>query len=236
MAQPRKRLILRGSCPHSRLGHTSDIHSHSYSNVGFSHPAANITEMCCWDGLHLQFFLCGRNNNIKFNIFTFNRKLIYHQLHIFYLTTLYFQYFLTFYKLKLCVNRNMCKGTSVKYDHQLINYFYGIKLLINWIYDFIFEKYSNWDILLKFSHLSIRRILLRYYSNYSGLWDILWHLLTMRYIMRYIMASSDYEIYCEIYILWHRLTHARLQDPFVHSHCWNTIGALRELPAFCVCT
>ena len=32
MAQPRKRPILTGSCPHSRLGHTSDIHSHSYSN------------------------------------------------------------------------------------------------------------------------------------------------------------------------------------------------------------
>ena len=29
--QPRKRLISR-SCPRSRLGHTSDIHSHSYSS------------------------------------------------------------------------------------------------------------------------------------------------------------------------------------------------------------
>ena len=56
--QPRKRLILRGSCPHSRLGHTSDIHSHSYSNDGFSHPEANITHISCWNGLHLQFFLC----------------------------------------------------------------------------------------------------------------------------------------------------------------------------------
>ena len=56
--QPRKRLILRGSCPHSRLGHTSDIHSHSYSNVWFSHPAANITDISAWDGLHLQLFLC----------------------------------------------------------------------------------------------------------------------------------------------------------------------------------
>ena len=34
MPQPRKRLILRGSSPHSRLGHTSDIHSQSYSWFG----------------------------------------------------------------------------------------------------------------------------------------------------------------------------------------------------------
>ena len=58
MPQPRKRLILRGSCPNSRLCQTSDIHSHSYSNVGFSHPAANLTDIACWDGLHLQYFLC----------------------------------------------------------------------------------------------------------------------------------------------------------------------------------
>ena len=58
MPQPRKRLILSWSCPHSRLGHTSDIRSYSYSNVGFSHPAANITDISCWDGLYLQFFLC----------------------------------------------------------------------------------------------------------------------------------------------------------------------------------
>ena len=45
-------------CPHSRLGHTSDIHSHSYSSVGFFHPAANITDISCLDGLHLQFFFC----------------------------------------------------------------------------------------------------------------------------------------------------------------------------------
>ena len=58
MPQPWKRLILRGSCPHSRLGHTSDIHSHSYRSIGFSHPAANIIDISCWDGLHLQVFLC----------------------------------------------------------------------------------------------------------------------------------------------------------------------------------
>ena len=28
------------------------------SSVGFSHPAANITAISYWDGLHLQFFLC----------------------------------------------------------------------------------------------------------------------------------------------------------------------------------
>ena len=55
---PRKRLILRGSCPHSRLSHTSDVHSHSYSSVGFSHPAAHITDISWWDGLHLHFLLC----------------------------------------------------------------------------------------------------------------------------------------------------------------------------------
>ena len=58
MSQPRKRLIFGGLCPHSRLGHTSNIHSHSHSNVVFSHPSANITDIFCWDGLHLLFFLC----------------------------------------------------------------------------------------------------------------------------------------------------------------------------------
>ena len=45
-------MILRGSCPHFGLSHTSEIHSHSYSSVGFSHPAANIS---CWDGLCFSF-------------------------------------------------------------------------------------------------------------------------------------------------------------------------------------
>ena len=55
--QPRNRLILRGSCPRSRLGHTSDIHSHSYNRCQCSHPAANITDIFCWACLHLKFFL-----------------------------------------------------------------------------------------------------------------------------------------------------------------------------------
>ena len=55
MPQPRKRLIIRGSCPHFRLGHTSDIHSHSYSNVRFSHRTANITDISCGDGFSFSF-------------------------------------------------------------------------------------------------------------------------------------------------------------------------------------
>ena len=41
--QPRKRLILRGSCPRSRLG-TSDIHSHSYS-IGSTPPSNSMFDI-----------------------------------------------------------------------------------------------------------------------------------------------------------------------------------------------
>ena len=54
----RKRLILGWSCHHSRLGHTSDIHSYSYSRCQVLPPSSNFTDISCWAGLHLQFFLC----------------------------------------------------------------------------------------------------------------------------------------------------------------------------------
>ena len=55
--QSRKGLILRGSCPHSRLGHTSVIHSHSYSRCEVLPPSSKQTDISCW-AVNLQFFLC----------------------------------------------------------------------------------------------------------------------------------------------------------------------------------
>ena len=58
MPQPRKRLVLRASCPCSRVGHISDFIHTVTVVVGCAYPAANITDISCWDGLHIQFFLC----------------------------------------------------------------------------------------------------------------------------------------------------------------------------------
>ena len=58
MSQGRKRLILSGWCHRFRLGHTSDIHTHSYSRCRCSNQAASITDISCWACLHLKFFLC----------------------------------------------------------------------------------------------------------------------------------------------------------------------------------
>ena len=42
---PRKRLILRGSCPRSRQGHESDIHLHNYSRFKSGAPTQQQTSL-----------------------------------------------------------------------------------------------------------------------------------------------------------------------------------------------